>query len=159
MVRFLFSPNDFKAPELLANMDVYYHGCTLRGALKGGVAHNCMIEPEWSAIPCAGCWKILGEQWIECYVVAANGSPLEKWRGITKYAIPGIRDKSYCRELVWKSPFSNSLGRIGPLVPRGRWVEWSKYEDEFGIWCKIENGGIRFCPGVESRIRKVFESQ
>ena len=86
MVRFLFSPNDFKAPLLLANMDVYYYDCMLCGTLKGTVVHNCTRGFDWLVFPCRGCWKVLGKQWIECYVVAANGSPLEKWRGITYQA-------------------------------------------------------------------------
>ena len=159
MVQFLFSPDDFKAPGLLASLDVYYHDCEWRGTLEGGVAHNCMIEKDWSVVPCAGRWKILGEWWIECYIVAANGSPVEKWQGIKKYAIPGIREESYQQELVWRSPFSNSSSRISPHIPSGGWVEWvdKQYDTEFGIHCKIENGAIQFCSDVETQIQNVFE--
>ena len=159
MVRFLFSPNDFKAPKLLANMDVYYYDCTQRGMLIGGAAHNCTRGPNWLNIPCASRWKILGERWIKCRVVAANGCPLETWRGIVKYAIPGIRDESYRRELVWKSPFSNSLSMIGPCIPRGGRVEWvdEKFDREYGIRCKIGNGSFSLPPLADRYIKHHYE--
>ena len=159
MVRFLFSPNDFKAPKLLANMDVYYYDCTQRGTLVSGVAHDCTRGPNWLNNPCVSRWKILGEPWIECRVVAANGCPLEKWRGIVKYTIPGIREESYIRELVWKSPFSNSLSMMGPSIPRGGWVEWAdeKHDHEYGIRCKIGNGKFLLPPLAGSYIKRHYE--
>ena len=152
-------PDDFKAPKLLANMDMYYYDCILRGIPEGDAVHNCTRGADWLNIPCDGRWKILGERWIECHVVTANGCPLEMWRGITKYTIPGIRDESYHRELVWKSPFSNSLGRIGPCVPRGGWVEWAdeKYDHEYGVRCKIGDGSFSLPFWADHYIKHYFE--
>ena len=92
-------------------------------------------------------------------MVAANGCPLEKWRGITKYTIPGLRDESYHRELVWRSPFSNSSGEAGPCIPRGGRVEWvdEEYDREYGVRCKVGDGKFSLPCLADQYIKHYFE--
>ena len=161
MVRFLFAPDDFESPGLLANLDVYYHNCTQRGLLIGSEIHNCTRGLNWLDIPCVSCWKFLGKCWMECQVVSANSRPLEKWQRIKRYKVFNYGKESSHWELVWKSPFSNSLCKMGPFPPKGGWVEWvdTKYDQEYGICCKMGDGFFLLPVWADHAIRQYFESE
>ena len=125
---------------------------------NGGGSHSCVEGLR--LLPCRDRWEILGELWSERLVVSAAGVPLEKWRKIERFEVPGVRSSSIQWELVWKSPFSNSLSQTHPQAPKhGRIKAHVSKERRLGaVWCVMDRDGIRFPEHYECKIWNYFEA-
>jgi hypothetical protein len=114
---FQFSPNDFKAPPLLKNLEVIYGWCGMRGEPDAnGKRHKCMRGDPWSK--CDYRCEEVGEVWREIYVCSAGGQVIEKWRELEIFQFFG-REGVLEYELLWRSPFSNSFAKDRPELPMG----------------------------------------
>ena len=132
--------------------------CIRTGEKDGGGYHSCVKDSQ--LLPCRARWEILGELWSERFVVSAAGMPLEKWQKIEKFEIPGVRLGSVQWELVWKSPFSNSLSRTYPRAPKHGRIKSRVFKERKpgAVWCVVDSEGIRFARHYERGIRNYFES-
>ena len=157
-VGFLFRPDDFRPSELIDSLKVFYYMCIRTGKQDGGGSHSCVEGSQF--LPCGTRWGVLGKLWSERFVVSAAGMPLEKWRKIEKFEIPGVRPGSVQWELVWKSPFSNSLSQTHPRAPKHGGIKSrvSQERKPGAVRCVVDGEGIRFARNYESKIRDYFEA-
>ena len=139
-------------------MEIFYFTCPRTGKREGGEFHSCVEGSRW--LSCEDRWQILGERWSERYVVSAAGMPLEKWRRIDRFEIPDVRPASVQWELVWKSPFSNSLSRFYPKAPKHGGIKGGVSENKKpgAVQCAVDSDGIWFTKDCERKIQNYFDS-
>ena len=104
--------------------------------------------------------EFLGEKWREFYVLSAGGQAIKKWREIVKLR----RWNSPWRkqyELLWRSPFSNSLALDLPTLPMGGGTKFQDANSDYEVLVMSVrtswNGDWVFPEGVEKMKRIVWK--
>ena len=157
-MRFQFSPNDFKAPELRKEMVIKYSWCKYRKIWDEDAKefHNCTKGIPWPA--CEHRVELEAEWWSEWYVMSAGGVPVEKWRKVVLYETWG-RPHTWSWTLLWRSPFSNSYVQDSPVTPMGGRLVREEAENPRGVSVPLKmnlfTGGWMFAAGPE-KVNKVL---
>jgi len=158
-VRFLLDPGDPHYPRLREDLHIFYCWCPRQGTYSQGDTspHDCSRLHY-----CADRREEVGTFWREYFIFNAAGIPIEKWRLVT-----ATRAFEQCEgkwwELLWRSPFSNSISESTPEVP---WGGWSGRDSDSAPSilrvqvCKERNEWKFVCNPVKlyEKIRKRFET-